>query len=547
VRERIGSYQIEVLAEGGMGRVYKGRHETLGRYAAIKTLLPKNAGDAALRERFRREAQAQARLQHPNIVTVYDFIEEDGDLFLAMELVEGGSLETLLRARPRGRMALDEALPLFTQVLDALAYVHGEKIVHRDVKPSNVMVCSSGAKLSDFGIALLTEAPRVTTSQHVMGSLPYMSPEQLEAKNIDLRSDIYSASLVLFRMLAGRPAYEAKEYLAQIHERLAGPPDLRTLVPELPTGLCEALATAWHYDRDQRFSSVVAFREALLSGAAGFLASAAIASNDTVVDGDAPTEPLILADDAEPRGATAVVALVIAGAFVAAVTVLVTQRKTVPFPTQAPRLASVQRPTTTIIFDPGVGPIDPPKPVPNHPRPQENKSPLFLAPRPDDSEAKRRREIDALREAIARGFERAERELVAENFTAAIRELDRTAEMAQRYPADFQQAREQIAALRDRVINAQVAAQTRKAQDALWAAQLAQIEDDIRAERWPEAERFATRITKDPQVPAAVAAHAKKLLQQAKDGRRNAFKDIHVGTTSNTPVRKPSSPPRKER
>ncbi len=559
MRERIGSYRIEkVLAEGGMGLVYKGRHDGLGRDAAIKALLPNDAGDAALRQRLLREAQAQARLQHPNIVTVYDLIDENQELFIAMELVEGGTLEAHLVACPRGRMPFNEVLPLFEQILDALEYVHGEKIIHRDVKPSNVMICGSRVKLADFGIALLTETPRITTSLRVIGSPPYMSPEQLEAKSIDHRSDIYSAALVLYRMLAGRLPFEAKEYLARIHERMVGPPDLRTVVPELPGGFCEAVAIALRHHREHRFPSVAAFRGALREGAAGFFVSEPQPLDEIVVASDAPTEPLgnaiEPASESEPRRATAIVSIVIAGAFVAAISVVVAQRNRQPFPVEVPaqKLAAVIPAPLPIILEasaPSVPVVAQPKQEePRDTEPRMAKREPFATPKSESTEdeaTKRRRELDALREAIHRGLARAEQELGVENFGAAIDEIDRIAEMAQRRPEDLREEREQIAQLRGRVINVQVAGQTRKAQDALWASRIAEIEEDLRAERWPEAERFAKNIADDPRAPESIAARAQALLLQAKEGLRSAFSDTKLGPNSNT-IRKPSSPPRKE-
>jgi eukaryotic-like serine/threonine-protein kinase len=536
-----------------MALVYKGRHESLGRDAAIKTLLPKDAGDAALRARLLREAQAQAHLKHEHIVTVYDLIEENDELFIAMEYVDGETLAALLDRQPRSRLKLDEALPLFEQVLDALAYVHDEKIVHRDVKPSNVMVCGNRVKLADFGIALLTESPRITASLQLIGSPPYMSPEQLEGKGVDSRSDIYSAALVLYRMLAGRAAFEAKEYFAQIQERFAGPVDLRTLVPELPAGVCDAIAIALRHGRDERFRSVGAFRDALREGAVGFFVSAPQAIEDDVLPNadEVPTErlPLAAATTTEPPPpwrAMTLAAVVTAGTLAAAIAVIRKQPDRQSFPVNAPaqKSAVASAIPQSVILEMPVPRTEPPKVEP--PKPNPFPSPATTRSEAvEDTEAKRRNELEALRDAIRRGLAHAQEELGVAHFDGAIEELDRVAEMAQRRPGDLRDERAEIAELRARVVEKRVAAEQERAEAAQWASRLADIEEDLRAEHWPEAERFANGIAKDPHAPEAIVARARALLERAKEGRRNAFKDTQVGPTNNT-IRKPSSPPRNE-
>jgi serine/threonine protein kinase len=534
-----------------MGLVYKGRHESLGRDAAIKTLLPKDVGDPVLRQRLLGEARAQARLRHSNIVTVYDLIDDQGELFIAMEYVDGETLAALLDRRPRGRMALDEALPLFEQVLAALEWVHGEKIVHRDVKPSNVMVCGSDVKLTDFGIALLGETSRITASRQLLGSPPYMSPDQLEGKDVDSSSDIYSAALVVYRMLAGRPPFVAKEYYAQVQERVVGPPDLRTLIPELPAGVCDAITIALRHDREQRFRSIAAFRAALRDGAAGFLVSAPQSiehDREAAVAPDATTELLPMAPEPEARNAIGIVAIVIAGTFVAATSVLRSQWSRQSFPAKAP---PQNRPVITgialpVVLEPAAVPIAQPKREPEKGEPR--KGDPFPVPKSEpveDEETRRLRELETLRDAIRHGLTHAEEDLGGGRFDGAIEELDRVGEMAQRDPGGLSRERAQIAQLRSRVVEARVAAETRKADDAQWASRLVGIEEDLRAARWPEAERFAGGIANDPRAPEPIAARARALLQQAKDGRKSAFDDMQLGPTSNT-IRKPSSPPRKD-
>jgi tRNA A-37 threonylcarbamoyl transferase component Bud32 len=553
VRERIGSYRIErVLAEGGMGLVYKGRHESLARDAVIKTLLPKDAGDAALRTRLRREAQAQASLKHDHIVTVYDLIEDHDELFIAMGYVDGETLATFVDRQPGSRLKLDDALPLFTQALNALAYVHEEKIVHRDVKPSNFLISGGHLKLADFGIALPAESPRITASLQLLGSPPYMSPEQLEGKSVDQRSDIYSAALVLYRMLAGRPPFGALDYFAHIQARVAGPVGLRTLVPEVPAGVCDAITIALRYDREERFRAAAAFRDALHEGAAGFFISPSQVIGDEVTlrMADIPTEPLPIAPapEPEPRRVAATVPIVIASVFVAAGAVIFTQprRPVVPVVTPVQKPVAAPQPVTASVMPPQIV-IDLTAPKRERAKEEPAKAVPFSAPpiktEPvEDLEAKRRRELESLRDSIRRGLTLAEQELGVLRFDAAVEDLDRAAEKAQRDPVEFREERDQIAQLRTRVVEKRVAVEAAKAEAARWASRLAAIEEDLHAERWPEAERFASGIAKDASAPEAIVARARTLLERAKEGRKNGFKDMQVGPTNNT-IRKPSSPP----
>jgi predicted Ser/Thr protein kinase len=537
-----------------MGLVYKGRQENLARDAVIKTLLPRDVGDAALRARLRREAQAQASLKHNHIVTVYDLIEDHDEIFIAMEYIDGETLAEFVERQPGSRLTLDDALPLFTQALDALAYVHDEKIVHRDVKPSNFLIAGGHLKLADFGIALLTESPHITASHQLLGSPPYMSPEQLEGKSVDQRSDIYSAALVLYRMLAGIPPFGALDYFAHIQARVAGPAALRTLVPEVPAGVCDAIKIALRYDREERFRCAAAFRDALHEGAAGFFISAPQVIGDaTLKQEDIPTERLPDAPARElerrPTAATLPV-VVIASVFVAAAGAFIATH---------PRREAVA-PVTPPIQQPGAAPqpiiaaavpspvpIDTTAPVRDTAKAEQPKRPPSLMPpmknEPvEDLEAKRRRELESLRESIRRDLTAAEQELVVLHFDTAIGDLDRAAEMAQRDPIEFREEREQIAQLRTRVVEKRVAVEAAKAEAAQWASRLAGVEEDLRAERWPEAERFAKGIANDARAPEDIAARARTLLERAKEGRKNAFKDTQVGPTNNT-IRKPSSPP----
>jgi serine/threonine protein kinase len=208
-RPRIGRYLIVGrIGRGGMGMVYRGLDEVLEREVAVKTLTVEGTLDEESRKRFEIEAKAAAKLQHPNIVTVFELGEDRGLPFIAMELLPGVDLETLLRSGEP--LLLQEKLDVMIQVCRGLAYAHESRIVHRDVKPSNIRLLDDGtAKIMDFGIAKLG-ATSVTRSGMMVGTLNYMSPEQIRGKRLDGRSDVFSAGVILYQLLEGRRPFGGK-------------------------------------------------------------------------------------------------------------------------------------------------------------------------------------------------------------------------------------------------------------------------------------------------------------------------------------------------
>jgi tRNA A-37 threonylcarbamoyl transferase component Bud32 len=197
---------LELLGQGGMGAVYKARQPGLDRVVALKVLPPEAGRDPAFAERFAREARALAKLNHPNVVTVYDFGQADGLYYFLMEYVDGINLRQALRA---GQLKPAEALKIVPQICDALQYAHDEGVVHRDIKPENILLDKRGrVKITDFGLAkLLGRVPadvNLTGPQQVMGTLHYMAPEQMERPlEVDHRADIYSLGVVFYEMLTG--------------------------------------------------------------------------------------------------------------------------------------------------------------------------------------------------------------------------------------------------------------------------------------------------------------------------------------------------------
>src|SRR5437762_5399397 len=201
--------QLEILGligQGGMGAVYKARHRQLDRLVALKVLPAEVSRDPAFAERFAREARALARLNHPNIVAVYDFGQADGFYYFLMEFIEGATLRHLIAG---GGLAPREALAIVPQICEALQYAHDQGIVHRDIKPENILVEKSGrVKIADFGLAMLAgseaESARLTQPRDVMGTPHYMAPEQIEKpRSVDHRADIYSLGVVFYELLTG--------------------------------------------------------------------------------------------------------------------------------------------------------------------------------------------------------------------------------------------------------------------------------------------------------------------------------------------------------
>jgi serine/threonine-protein kinase len=266
---RIANYEIkDRLGEGGMGEVFRGRDVMLEREVAIKALRPELATHPDVVERFRTEAVALAKLHHPNIAAVYNFIRENERCYIVMEYVDGQSLEAILRQR--GALPWTEAIAIARQALEGLEHAHRSGIVHRDVKPANIMLARDGTvKLMDFGIARILETARLTREGHLVGTLEYMSPEQVLGQDVDARADLYAMGIVLYQALTGvLPFPSSSDYdmiRAQV-ERQPAPP--RTLCAEIPAALDAVLLRALAKAREERFQSASELSEALAAVAA---------------------------------------------------------------------------------------------------------------------------------------------------------------------------------------------------------------------------------------------------------------------------------------
>ncbi len=271
-----GRYELShLVARGGMAEVYRAHDRLLDRPVALKILFPELSVDRAFVERFRREAQAAANLSHPNIVPVFDWGEDGGTYFIVMEFIDGRALSSILRSA--GPMHPDRAAEIGADVAMALAYAHRHGVIHRDVKPGNVLITEEGTvKVTDFGIArAINTEESLTQTGAVMGTATYFSPEQAEGMGVDARSDIYSLGVVLFEMVTGRPPFmgDTPVAVASKHVR-ENPPTPREINPSVPPDLeaiilkCLAKSPEYRYATgDDLRVDLLRFREGRAVGA----------------------------------------------------------------------------------------------------------------------------------------------------------------------------------------------------------------------------------------------------------------------------------------
>ncbi|HEX6163196.1 MAG TPA: serine/threonine-protein kinase [Vicinamibacterales bacterium] len=264
--DSIGRFQIqEVLGRGGMGEVYKAFDPTLQRTVAVKTVRPDIDRPEYL-ERMMREAQACARLSHPNIVTVYEAGQADGVVFIAMEYLQGDNLADVLDT---GSLSFEQKIRILAKVLEALHHAHGLDVVHRDIKPSNIHLCADGTiKLMDFGLARVLVADTLTASGNVLGTPHYASPEQLKGEGVDRRTDIYSTGVMAYEMLSGRRPFEPdnesiSSVIIKVIQQPAAPMDteMSRMLPEIESIVSRAMAKA----PADRYQSADEMRQALLN------------------------------------------------------------------------------------------------------------------------------------------------------------------------------------------------------------------------------------------------------------------------------------------
>jgi len=260
----VGNYRlVERLGEGAMGAVYKGIDLMVEREVAIKMLRPEIARQPDIVDRFHSEAVTLAKLNHPNIATLYSFFREGDEYFMVMEFVPGRTLDAVIREGPA--MPVERAIHIALQVLDAVEHAHSLDILHRDLKPANIMLTSTHVKVTDFGIARALGQARMTREGSIVGTLEYLAPERIRGQEADMRSDLYSVGVVLYEMLSGRLPFERNTDYELMRAQLEEPPPPFSSLGQVmvPSQVEEVVRKALVKLPEERFGSAGEFRRVL--------------------------------------------------------------------------------------------------------------------------------------------------------------------------------------------------------------------------------------------------------------------------------------------
>jgi eukaryotic-like serine/threonine-protein kinase len=304
----LGRYQLtRMLGQGGMGVVYEAIDTTLDRRVAVKLLTESFSGDSEAAQRLMREAQASARLNHPNVVTIHHVGRQDSYSYIVMELLEGGSVQQ--QVEQRGQLPWQEATRIVAQVCRGLQAAHAAKLIHRDIKPSNILRSAKGvAKLADFGLVRMLDDSqlRLTATGILVGSPYYMSPEQCASDRVDELSDLYSLGATYFALLVGRPPYRGTQPVQICFEHCSAPvPDPRDFVATTPDTCAAIVMRAMSKRPEDRFTSagemLSALKQTLQTGATLQSASTGVPSRDAARHRTDRMERTELESRAEPR------------------------------------------------------------------------------------------------------------------------------------------------------------------------------------------------------------------------------------------------------
>ena len=313
----IAGYRLEsLLGRGGMSVVYLAEHVRLGRRVALKLLAPMLSNDETYRDRFQRESRRAAELDHPNVVPIFDAGEADGQLFIAMRYIEGCDLKTLIGRE--GALGIGRTLFILEQAADGLDAAHDHDLIHRDVKPANILIAepSEHVYLTDFGVVKHTASKGLTRTGFFIGTVDYAAPEQIEGLPVDARTDVYALGCVLYESLVGKAPFDREAEITVMHAHLIDAPPLLTASrPDLPKALNRVLASALAKSKDDRYDTcgqlIEAARLAALqrstttSYAGREAAGVAEAAPEIAADAEVPTPPSDPALPAMPAAAAA--------------------------------------------------------------------------------------------------------------------------------------------------------------------------------------------------------------------------------------------------
>jgi len=316
----VGDYKIQRrIGAGGMGVVYQGIHIRLEQPVAIKDLSPELAGNQEMRQRFMREAKIQARLNHANVVNVHNLLELNGRLLLVMEFVEGQTLNKLVQ--DQGALPVQEAVKIARKVLEALEFMHTKGVVHRDLKPSNIMITpDNGVKVTDFGIAKAATEKGQTRTGVRLGTLWYMSPEQIKGLNVDARSDLYAFGVTLFQMVTGKiPFFGSSDFEVMKGHMETQPPRPTNIKKDIPKPLSDIILKLLEKKPEKRYQSAADVLNALAEVKEAPRKIASGASKNKAIPGSEKVKALVAARTANKPGqmfwiilASALAAVVIA-------------------------------------------------------------------------------------------------------------------------------------------------------------------------------------------------------------------------------------------
>jgi serine/threonine protein kinase len=309
IGSEFAGHRIESVAgRGGMGVLYRARHLELDIPRALKVIVPEHTADDEFRARFKREWRLAARIEHPNVIPVHEVGEEDGVLYISMRFIEGQDLGRLIASE--GKLDPSRAAAIIDQIASALDAAHEAGLVHRDVKPANVLIeqgrRGEQAYLTDFGLTKAAASKTaMTASGMFVGTIDYMSPEQFEGDSLDARADVYALGCVLYESLTGRIPFEREGYQARIFAHMTSDAPLPSdAVPELPKEFDRVVATAMAKDPDERFLSAGDLGRAALAAAAGQHVTRAqrnVARGEAAPKGAAPTGAVTPAEPAQTR------------------------------------------------------------------------------------------------------------------------------------------------------------------------------------------------------------------------------------------------------